>query len=317
LCATIIDGLNQLGSEFYCDQLVNNVSEKNYIQSDKILPYCKESDFILIFSNVDYKKRKQFIVENGLVKKTVYIDGSDNAYFEDPKAINIWPMVFKREIPIPFKFNANKIKPLRGFLENFVKNVKDLGKCLIFKKRAFALPFAAEKAYSRFYAEDIEKDINISCLLRGHFQERREINRFVKDLDMPNTIVGPVSKGQPGNGSQSAEKEEYYKILSRSKISISYPGNGFDTGRFWEILANRCLLFSSPVRIRMPYPLIEFKHFVPYNNLDQLKKRLHYYLEHNQEREEISLEGYRHIIKYHTSKKRTKYLLEILQQIQR
>jgi len=312
LCASILDGLNQLNHEFYCDQLTNNATEQNYIQPEKILPQCKRSDFILIFSNTDYQKRKRFIMSNALAKKTVYIDGSDHNYFEDPDGINIWPAIFKRENPVTFEYTPYKIKSLRNAIGNVVKCSKDLRQYFLVRRKSSPLPFAAEKAYFRFSAQPGEKDINIACLLRGYPNKRHEINKMVEGLKIPNTIIGAVSNSGWATDSWDTAKNEYYKTLSRSKISISFPGTGFDTGRFWEILANKCLLFSPPLNIRMPDPFIKFKHFVPYNNLNELKNRLHYYLQHNQEREQIALEGYKHLIKYHTSKKRAEYLLNTI-----
>jgi hypothetical protein len=312
LCATIIDGLNQLDQEFYCDQLTNNVVKQNYVQFEKILPYCKKSNFILIFSNTDYQKRKQFVMENNFVNKTVYIDGSDYLRFEDLKGVYGWPIVFKREIPNVFEFKPYKAMVFRDVFKNCVKYTRDLIMHFLIKRKALPLPLAAERAYFRFNTEHVKKDINISCLLRPDSnQQRREINNLVENLRIPNTVVGPISNGGSAANSLDIMKDEYYKTLSRSKISISYPGAGFDTGRFWEILANKCLLFSPPIKIKMPHPFIEFKHFVPYRDLNELKKQLFYYIEHDQERERIACEGYRHLMRNHISKIRAEYLLDI------
>ena len=174
------------------------------------------------------------------------------------------------------------------------------------------LPFAAERIYFKYNTENIEKDINVSCTLvpKSNHIERAAINSLIKKLNIPNSVVGSVSAGNYITEANDKSKDEYFKILTRSKISISYPGNGFDTGRFWEILANKALLFSPPLQIEMPHPFIEFKHFIPYNSMAQLKDRLSYYLNREGERKKIADDGYAHLLRYHTSKERAKYLLE-------
>jgi spore maturation protein CgeB len=156
----------------------------------------------------------------------------------------------------------------------------------------------------------MKKDINISSTLRcGYNRKRAIINDIVKDLNMPDIVIGEVSKGHSSSTSTDEQKLYYYKILARSKISISYPGLGWDTGRFWEILANKCLLFSPEISIKIPDPLIAFKHYIPYEERD-LKKKLLHYLNHEDEMNEIALAGYDHLLKYHTSKVRAEYLIK-------
>ena len=301
LCATIIDGISQITDKFYCDHLVGNIAKKNCVPFEGILPYCKKSNLILIFSNEGYGKRKELIIKNGLVDKTVYIDGSDSPYLQDYNGIHIYSMVFKRELPVLFRFKFDSMTSLKEQLRLLIK-------------RVMPLPLAAERAYFRFCREDVKKDINVSCLLRvfrtNSPAERQEILNFIGGLKISGTVIGPVSDGEAGTSSWDTAKDGYYKILSRSKISISCKGAGFDTGRFWEILANKCLLFSPPLMNRMPHPFKEFKHFIPYNNLNELKKWLYYYVEHDQEREEIARAGHEHLVKYHTSRARAEYLLE-------
>lgn len=259
LCATVMEGLKELSC---------NVSTS----------YSIDSDIILIFSNSDYLERKQFLLDNNLMHKAIYIDGSDGKTIEDSNALKDFKHIFKREL---FKNDKNDLLPL---------------------------PFAAEKEYFKF--NNLMKDINISCTLReGSNPERKNVNELVKNLNIPNTIVGAVSNGSFHHDSSNELKKEYFKILARSKISISYPGCGWDCARFWEILSNKCLLFSPKIEIQMPNPFIEFIHYIPYDGMEDLKTKLLYYHDNEEEGKLIAEQGFNHLLEYHTTKKRAEYLI--------
>lgn len=308
LCATVIDGLKQLGCRLYCSERVSNVTEKEYIPLKDLLPYCSDCDIILLFSNTGYVNRRKFLAENNLLNKTVYVDGSDSNHLEDPSAFNTFKICFKREFP-----SLKSIAKPNAGLEHILSPIRGLKRYLTYRRNMLPLPFAAERTYFRYNKENMGKDINVSCTLisKSRHLERNKINDLIRKLNVPNSVVGPVSTGRYLTESYDKSKDEYFKVLAKSKISISYPGEGFDTGRFWEILANKALLFSPPLQIRMPHPFIEFKHFIPYNSMAQLKNRLLYYLNREEERKMIANEGYKHLLKYHTSKERAKYLLDM------
>lgn len=83
LCATIIDGFKQLGYDLSCNAQTNNAGGKEYVAPEDLLPCCRASDIIFLFSNTDYAHRKKLITDHGFTGKTVYIDGSDFVGFED------------------------------------------------------------------------------------------------------------------------------------------------------------------------------------------------------------------------------------------
>ena len=310
LCATVIDGLQQLDCNLRCSERTNNTTTGEFSGPDDLLPLCRDCDLIFLFSNTGYADRKKFVIVNNLAHKTVYIDGSDRHYsLEDPEAFQTFLLSFKRELP-PLRSLLGADAATRSFLE-FLRRLKNY---LRYRRRVPPLPFAAERAYLESCTESTVRDIPVSCTLvpKSADSERARINECVTNLNIPGACVGRVSHGHFAMDSRDECKSDYFKVLARSKISISYPGLGFDTGRFWEILASKALLFSPPLQIRMPHPFIEFKHFIPFNNLVQLKSRLLYYLNRNAERECIVDAGYRHLLRYHTSKQRAKYLLDIV-----
>ena len=44
----------------------------------------------------------------------------------------------------------------------------------------------------------------------------------------------------------------FYQLLACSKVGISIGGSGYDTGRFWEMLGNNCLLITETIDIFEP-----------------------------------------------------------------
>lgn len=262
--------------DFLCSSIISGLKELSY---EVFINNCDNSDIVLLFSNIGYWDRKTYVVKNNLINKTVYIDGSDSNCLEDPNALNDFKCVFKREVYL----NDNQL--------------------------LLPLPFAAENIYFKF--NNLEKDINISCTLRCDYnKDRLIVNDAIKNLNIPNSIVGEVSSGYASTESTSDKKVEYYKVLARSKMSISYPGLGWDCGRFWEILANKCLLFSPKIKIKIPNTFSEFKHYIPFDNVEDLKAKLFYYYHHDEERQRIVNEAYNHLLKYHTVRARAKYLID-------
>lgn len=302
LCATIVEGLNLLGHEVYT-QFKSNETKK---VTTNVKKTARESELIILFSNMGYKDRKKFVIENQLESKTIYVDGSDFYYLEDLFAVKHFKIIFKREILLKkykLKENLSNVHQVLAYFYHKAHKIRqDL---FVDESKIIPLPFAAERVL--FKANKVKKDIVISCMLRPDKPGRKEVNEAVAQLPLKK-VVGVVSPGQFQNH-KSELKKKYYNILGRSQMSVSYQGAGFDTGRFWEILANKCLLFSPEIRIKMPHPFIEEKHYVVYKNPEDLKEKIMYYAKHKKELKKIQLEGFKHVLKYHTSEARAQYFL--------
>lgn len=82
--------------------------------------------------------------------------------------------------------------------------------------------------------------------------------------------------------------------------------------RFWETLANGCLLISDPTNdwLRMPNPLIPGEHYVMFRAKEEIFEKLDYYLHHTKEAEKIALNGYHFAMAFHSAKARAKYMLK-------
>jgi hypothetical protein len=96
-------------------------------------------------------------------------------------------------------------------------------------------------------------------------------NVIVADADPardPDLVaLGTVSPALPND---TVHYESYHDALHDSRASISFPGAGYDTARFWEILAAGALLISKGIQIEMPDPPVAGEHYVAFETLPEL-----------------------------------------------
>lgn len=105
--------------------------------------------------------------------------------------------------------------------------------------------------------------------------------------------------------------EEYQALLHRSKMALSIRGGGFDTLRYWEIVASMTLLISEPPDILIPN---NFEHGVhamfcrsDLRDLPALVRRLR---DDDAARGRMVNAAFEHLTAFHTSERRASYLLD-------
>lgn len=108
--------------------------------------------------------------------------------------------------------------------------------------------------------------------------------------------------------------EDHYQLLGRSKMGLSIRGSGFDTVRYWEVVASKTLLISENPSITIPNNFEHEKHAIfcrpDLSDLVDLVKR---YVRDDSERTRIADAGHAHLLKYHTCEQRALQFLEICQ----
>ncbi len=275
LTATLIEGLIELGHTVYTSELSNyglRLKRKDFIAE------ANKSDLLIIGSNRNVKYNYLNYIKNS---KTVFVDGSDSSYlnfnFEYP--VNL---IFKREYLSHVNYSNQTVIPLQ---------------------------FAAEKRY--FSKDFVAKDIDISFLAANNNFLREAINNILSSKYKLNSITqhtGEISySGASGN---PFENPKYFNILSRSKIVVNIPGRGWDCGRFWEAISNKALVITYKLDIVMPNPFIEGKHILCFNSLDDFIAKIEYCLSNPIDVRNMANEAYKHLIEFHTSKKRAEYFLK-------
>lgn len=269
------------------------------LADDAFINFAVNSDLILFMwgkDNTDYDKVKKI----NRFDKTVFIDGSE----------------IGKNGRSDYKIQAEIILDIykgRGAIDSEMEK-----KCALYFKREkpylrdiLPLPFGIEKKYYKFYSADIKKDIDFFCvygqdeypLLRRYTRERLE------EYCAKNNFVCHTDK--------TKNQDEFYSLLSRSKIGISVGGGGYDTARFWEILGNNCMLLTETIDIyepdssRLKYDRIrQFKNLFDFTY--QLEK-LGLYLKNEYKQENMRIE-YEKIISEHSSEARVEEIIEICKQ---
>jgi hypothetical protein len=108
---------------------------------------------------------------------------------------------------------------------------------------------------------------------------------------------------------------EYYALLGRSKMALSVRGGGFDTLRYWEIVASGTLLLSEQPDIEIPNNFVHGKHALFFRpDLSDLVDLVRTYAHEAQTCAAMAAEGHKHLLQYHTCERRAEQLLAICRQ---
>ncbi|MFX0072851.1 MAG: glycosyltransferase [Candidatus Hermodarchaeota archaeon] len=297
LASTVIEGLYKNNIEIIASDKGNCV--KKVYSNREIIKHSKDADYIfVIWGKIKGNKPPKYYLLEKINRPeiTAYIDGSEWTYTGYREANQL------KEV----KHNP---KRMRG--ENWV-NEKMFDYCKFYFKREcypedsergiIPLLFAAmDKNFGNF---NVKKKYDIFCSF-GQKQTglRSEIEDSCRKLSNEGYNV-LIEFGLDYN--------EYLKIISSSYISIDSWGAGNCNGRFWEIIANKSCCFCQKYNILFPNAFKDGLNYVEYSDIEEFEKKIRFYLDNKDKCLEIAEEGYKHLLKYHTSKARVKYLLDNL-----
>ncbi len=116
-------------------------------------------------------------------------------------------------------------------------------------------------------------------------------------------------------GIGSAQNLKYLDLLNDSRATIAIPGGGFDTLRAWEALAQGSLLIAKKSTLVTPKRLIEGKHYLSFDNLDQLFEIIEWVFNNTDIVDAIRKKGQEYALKYHNSQARAENFLKIIDSI--
>lgn len=283
----------------------------NYTEIDVLgLLEARHFDFVCISSP------RQVPINNlsSLSSKTilppvVIIDGEDDSRirYEIAETYKV-RLYFKREY---IWTNGQRVRRLKDYY-NYVRSFH-YNKGLFHKTHP--LPFSVIlDAIPQM--EEMNRDIDVS--FRGFVWSKGSRKRLqalrilvgMKSIRFSGGVYTPL------DSTHRLPSERYYQELFRSRIAVSIRGGGFDTLRFWEILACKALLLCEQPDIYIPEALEDSKHAVfCKSDLSDLAELIYYYLDHEQERAMIAEEGHRHLLKYHTCERRAEYFLDLCKRV--
>jgi len=308
LADTIIDGILDLMSsgvsinlkilEFYPGNFKEDL-DCYFLKTQEFIDFAKnEAD--IVFLCLRYKELNLEIAEKiNEWRKTVFVDGSE--YKHDNRFnFDIQYNTLKNKNIGPGAVNIDIYEKAGIYLRREKPYLKDM----------IPFPFGLERRY-RQYDSKIKKDIDFVCIFgqETYPKMRMYCKNILEDFCKKNNLVCRTKKsdGFFYDLTKKAGRDDFYNILARSKIGISVGGGGFDTLRFWETLANNCLLLTEKIDIypinskRLKYERIfEFANLFDFQfQLENLLPKLMY--EYNENLNNIEFER---VIKDHSTRSR-------------
>jgi glycosyltransferase involved in cell wall biosynthesis len=134
-------------------------------------------------------------------------------------------------------------------------------------------------------------------------ESRNELVNFIKKQNF--NFYGVVENSK-------LPYEKYLETIYNSSINLALEGKGEFTFRHLEILASCSFMIcqSSINQLELPLPLIDGKHFVSFDNKNDLLEKIIFYLKNMELRNEIALDGRRVLEEYYSPKTHGKFLFD-------
>lgn len=272
LANTILDGFRALDGtgEYNVRISPRFVAIADYsdweLDDNAFIEFAKTSDLIL-YIYAKYTTRA-LVDKIGLWDKTVCIDGSEVGYN-----------------------NRYDAKIQNGLLDGTYLGSGAIQYDLLEKCRRYfrrekpyinsiiPLPFGIENRFIK-YNLDKKKDIDFTCIF-GQDEyplTRRYSVEMLEKFCSKNGFTCATAKTNSllnRDFRNTKSQEKFYDILGRTKVGISIGGGGYDTLRFWEILANNCVLLTESIDIYNPDDdELKFKRIFEFKNLFDFEYRL-------------------------------------------
>ena len=296
--ATIIEGLNKLDGikvfsntdHNYCKHPVHNFKTQRQV--------AKMADYVMLCHSAletKYEGRIGPLVAELQGDIDIFLDGSDYyEYQDDPQKYKLY---IKRELIG---------KPIKENIESLIFAAED---------RHFTKRNASHRNIWQNKTDDLVC-IMSACEKRPW---RFGIMKSLKEEFASNetVFVGEYREGQTLDSVDTGDRHfgGYFKKLLNTKISVDAYGCGEarQTGRFWESLANGCLVMYQPIN---PYvwsnTFIDEEDVIIYNNNDELIDKAKYYMTHSEEARKIADRGFTKLLKHHTTEQRAKEFLSLI-----
>ena len=298
--ATIIEGLNKLdGIKVFSNADYNYC--KHPIQTFKTqVQVAKMADYVMLCHSAlesKYEGRIGPLVAELQGKIDIFLDGSDFIKYEDNPSD--YKLYIKREMDASQNHHSDNVESLIFAAED----------------RHFTKPNASHRNLWQNKTDDL-----VCIMSVGHGRHHRVgIMSSLKDSFARDeaVFVGEYREGQTLDSVDTGDRHfsGYFKKLLNAKISVDAYGCGQarQTGRFWESLANGCMVMYQPIE---PYiwsnTYIDEEDFIIYNDLDELVDKAKYYVGHPEEARKIADRGFTKLLKYHTTEQRAKEFLLLL-----
>jgi hypothetical protein len=275
LTNTVLDGLIDLNDGVLKIDFVTTCGYpspfdiKKYEKKESdFIEFAKDADKILFFwgkNNTNYALAEKI----GLWKKTIFIDGSElgkNNRFDLKLHNAVISGEYKGIGSIDFDL-LNKCHSYYRREKPYLNGIKPF-------------PFGIERRYRNDFSENKIRDIDFTCIFgQDEFPSlRKEARDYLEKFCKRNSFSYHTRKTNGFsffNTNKNAGREEFYDILSRSKVGISIGGGGYDTARFWEVLGSGAVLLTEKIDIYNNDSRLKYDRIFQFEpNLDDFKIQL-------------------------------------------
>lgn len=302
----ITDGLQ-------CNNVTNfvyNYSDDTRYSDDELIDITKTVDFIFVFwCKYQYKYAYEgftFKLLDAINQpdKIVYIDGSEYNMTGSRNHKQSWHALKEDSM-----LNRGEL----WIDEEMYKRCSWYFKRETYKqdlKRDKIIPLLVSSKSTYFNSDDMqlnEKKYDMFCSF-GHLETglRKESEMICKSLQQEgfNNIIG-----------SNFSYQDYMHYIINSYIGVSAWGAGNSCRRMWEIMSNKTCCFVQKKQIEFPNPFEDGISYVEYSTPQEFEEKARYYLNNKEKCIEIGINGYEHIKKYHTGRKRVEYIFNVLKGI--
>ncbi len=191
--------------------------------------------------------------------------------------------------------------------------------------KAVWLPYACDPDYQKpieLTKKEKKQYSNDLVFIGAFYPNRWDILKELEDYNL--RIWGPNWKMAVGADKKNIAVEdikidvkEWVKIYNASKIALVIHYQDRKTPSFqaspkvYEALACKCFVLVD--RQKDIFSIFEDgKHLVSFKNINDLKKKIDYFLNHSKERKKIAAQGYQEVLKKHTYDHRIKKMFSII-----
>lgn len=182
---------------------------------------------------------------------------------------------------------------IKGYFKREYLSAIDLG------EDAFPLPFAYPN--SRVSMQPTHGGEGLFWAGHRRFGQRRAILEYLER--------------ETGRKMDKAFAPQDYAVAVHNALAgLSLFGVGFDTIRYWEILAQGTLLIAQRPPIRIPHNFTDGRHALFFDTPADLAAIAQWCEAHPEQAEKTAALGYQHLLKHHTSSARARQLLTVVHQ---
>lgn len=112
----------------------------------------------------------------------------------------------------------------------------------------------------------------------------------------------------------NAYNVEHSMVVGKSKINLNFTNGGGPSDRLYKIMAAGGFVLSEPFPHMDKYGIAPNEDFIVFNNIEDLKEKINFYLINEKERNWIAQQGYNHVQQF-SRNNLAKKVLDIIQNV--